>query len=248
MSLQKTARSKVEPGSQDAQKNQPGPILFFMHLSSSKSIRSNTLTGIRNMGLEREPSLEYILSSLDTIPIPSPISPLSAPPTLSTLPPELYSLILPHLPYPDALSLKHTSRQFYTMVDTSIRSKVAWLLDRHTRGLQCPRKKCILKTDASFCESGGGEVKRLMERRRRHEECGPDRCEVVLGRKCDTAGRRATRRGVVTGIKRFDRRMEGFDPRLVLLAVLILIFSFLVNVGLSLSLYQRCMAARISNS
>lgn len=71
---------------------------------------------------------------------------------------------------------------------------------------------------------------------------------MVVGRKCDIAARRATKKGVVTGMRRFDRCMEGIDPRLVLLAMLILIVSFLVNVRFGVSLCQRCMGGRIWNS
>ncbi|KAL8677429.1 MAG: hypothetical protein Q9186_006137 [Xanthomendoza sp. 1 TL-2023] len=73
------------------------------------------------MLLKKEPSLEYILPDLTSIPIPSPPSP---PPSLPTLPPELYAFILPHLPYPDSLSLKHTCTLFYNLVDTSIKQKL----------------------------------------------------------------------------------------------------------------------------
>ena len=43
----------------------------------------------------------------------------------------------------------------------------------------------MLKTDAAFCGSDGGEVRKIMERRRRHEECDEGRCEVVRGERCD---------------------------------------------------------------
>ena len=115
------------------------------------------------------------------------------PSPLLCLPPELHHLIITHLPYPDALSLKHTSSYFYSLVDTSdYRQKVSWIVDRQMRGLACPKKSCIFKTDAAFCSSGGGEVRKIMERRRRHEECGrKGQCEVVIGRKCEVRTRRA---------------------------------------------------------
>ncbi|KAI1874997.1 uncharacterized protein JN550_002426 [Neoarthrinium moseri] len=42
------------------------------------------------------------------------------PPGLDVLPAEIHLLISKELTYPDALSLKHTCRYFYTMVDTGI--------------------------------------------------------------------------------------------------------------------------------
>lgn len=77
-----------------------------------------------------------------------------------------------------------------------MRLKVAWLVSRHERGLAVPRRKCVLKTDASFCAGGGGEVRRIMEQRRWHRECNADReggCEVLVGRRCE--GAREGRRG-----------------------------------------------------
>ncbi|KAL8914769.1 MAG: hypothetical protein Q9171_000605 [Xanthocarpia ochracea] len=53
------------------------------------------------MLLQKEPSLEYILPNLTTIPLPSPLEHPSSPPSLSTIPPELYAFILPHLRYID---------------------------------------------------------------------------------------------------------------------------------------------------
>ncbi|KAI4196793.1 MAG: hypothetical protein LQ348_002236 [Seirophora lacunosa] len=170
------------------------------------------------------------------MPLPSPVSSPPTRPTFSSLPAEIHSLILPHLPYPDALSLKYTSPYFYTIVDTSIRVKVSWLIDRQARGLPCPQKKCILKTDAAFCQSSGGQVWRLMEKRRRHEECGIDRCEVLVGRKCDVAASKGRTGGLIGGMMHSDQCMHGIDPRLVAMAALIILISFLVNVGLGLGM------------
>lgn len=128
--------------------------------------------------------------------MPSSPAPPPPPPSLLSLPPELlFHTIIPQLSYPDLLSLKHTSAYFYALIDTSVRLKVAWLLTRKARGLECPvGNKCVLKTDAEFC---AGEVRRIMERRRRHEECergGRKGCEVVEGRGwCE--GRATRRRG-----------------------------------------------------
>ena len=51
----------------------------------------------------------------------------------------------------------------------------------------------MLKTDAAFCGSDGGKVRKIMERRRRHEECEGGRCEVVRGERC--GGRRVGVKG-----------------------------------------------------
>lgn len=68
------------------------------------------------------------------------------------LPPEIHLLISKELIYPDALSLKHASRYFYGIVDTGVRLKVAWLMERRMLHLDCPNdRKCILRTDLEFC-------------------------------------------------------------------------------------------------
>lgn len=120
---------------------------------------------------------------------------------LLSLPPEILLDIIPRLPYPDALALKHTHPRFYNIVDTSVRLKVAWLLDRKVRRLSTIEKKCSLKSDSEFCNgslAGGREkgkprirvqddrdqVSRIMARRRRHGECEDGRCEVLVGRRC----------------------------------------------------------------
>lgn len=139
-------------------------------------------------------------SSPSSSPSPSPPSPSPPSPSpLLSLPPELlFHTIIPHLTYPDALSLKHSSPHIYPLIDTSVRLKVAWLIRRKARGLECPTKqKCVLKTDAAFCAGGGGEIRRIMERRRRHEECSGEEgkgCEVVEGRRCFAVVRRTGRR------------------------------------------------------
>ncbi|KAF6224375.1 hypothetical protein HO133_010952 [Letharia lupina] len=86
-----------------------------------------------------------------------PLLSTTAKPPLLTLPLELQLLILPHLPYPDALALKHTHTHFYNLVDTNVRLKVAWLLERKTRNLEWPQEKCVMRTDAAFCSTGGGQ-------------------------------------------------------------------------------------------
>ncbi|CAJ2514278.1 Uu.00g023970.m01.CDS01 [Anthostomella pinea] len=89
--------------------------------------------------------------------------------TLNDLPPEVHLLISKQLIYPDALSLKHTCRYFFHLVDTGVRLKVAWLMERRSLHLECPNdRRCDLRTDLQFCR---GSVKLLMERRREHMEC-----------------------------------------------------------------------------
>lgn len=78
-----------------------------------------------------------------------------------------------------------------------------------------------------------------MEKRRRHEECGVDRCEVLVGRKCDVAASNGRTRGFIGGMMHSDQCMHGIDPRLVAMAALIILISFLVNVGLGLGMYLK---------
>lgn len=78
-------------------------------------------------------------------------------PTFATLPSEIHLLIAHHLIYPDALSLKHTSRHFYLLVDTGVRLKVEWLMERRLLHLECPSdQRCDLGSDLRFCR---GSVK-----------------------------------------------------------------------------------------
>jgi len=89
--------------------------------------------------------------------------------TLMSLPTELHIAIADHLIYPDALSLKHTNRHFYSWVDTGTKLKVAWLLERRSLHLECPNdRRCDLGSDLRFCR---GSVPLLMQRRREHMEC-----------------------------------------------------------------------------
>lgn len=72
--------------------------------------------------------------------------------TFNDLPPEIHLAISQRLTYPDALSLKHTCRYFYDLVDTGIRLKVEWLVERHTLHLECPNDRCCdLRSDRKFC-------------------------------------------------------------------------------------------------
>lgn len=73
-------------------------------------------------------------------------------PSLFSLPPELHLLIASYLIYPDALSLKHTNRHFYHLVDTGIKLKIDWLVERRQLHLECPNNtKCDLGSDLRFC-------------------------------------------------------------------------------------------------
>lgn len=73
-------------------------------------------------------------------------------PTFETLPPELHLLIASYLIYPDALSLKHTSRHFYHLVDTGVKLKIDWLVQRRRLHLECPNnQRCDLGSDLRFC-------------------------------------------------------------------------------------------------
>ncbi|KAK3389628.1 hypothetical protein B0H63DRAFT_464071 [Podospora didyma] len=91
------------------------------------------------------------------------------PASFNTLPPEIHIMISKQLIYPDALSLKHTNRYFYRMVDTGVRLKVDWLVERRRLHLDCPNnQRCELGSDLRFCR---GSVSLLMQRRREHIEC-----------------------------------------------------------------------------
>ena len=121
---------------------------------------------------------------------------ISQPSPLLFLPRELQYTLLPFLPYPDVLALKHTCRHFYNLINSTgsaagIKRRVAWLVERHVRGLPCPHQQCQLETDESFCRSGKRQVSQLIESRRRHEECqtGHKGCEVVVGSSCEGSSR-----------------------------------------------------------
>ena len=82
----------------------------------------------------------------------APSTAKSKKPTMATLPPELHLLISSFLTYPDALSLKHTSRHFYSLVYTGVNLKIEWLIERRRLHLDCPHdKKCELGSDMRFC-------------------------------------------------------------------------------------------------
>ena len=68
------------------------------------------------------------------------------------LPTEIHYAISKLLIYPDALSLKHTNAHFYSLVDTGVRLKVEWLMERRMLHLECPNdRRCDLGSDLRFC-------------------------------------------------------------------------------------------------
>ena len=148
---------------------------------------------------------------------------------LLNLPPELHLQISTHLLYPDALALKHTNSHFYAIISTNIKQRVSWLVFRHKRRLQCPGSKCILKTDSAFCNGANGEVRRIMERRRKHQECksGNGGCEVVLGRSCQ-----GPRVSAVDSLRDQWRWMTSVLGQLGQWTILALVLSVIVNIYL----------------
>ncbi|KKZ66872.1 hypothetical protein EMCG_07479 [[Emmonsia] crescens] len=85
------------------------------------------------------------------------------------LPTELHVHITSHLPYPDALALKHTNNYFYTLVRTSISLRIDWVIERLTQGLPILWKKCEFRS----------EVRQTMQERRQHREF--EKVEVGVG-------------------------------------------------------------------
>ncbi|KAG6366767.1 hypothetical protein INS49_000947 [Diaporthe citri] len=138
------------------------------------------------------------------------------------LPTELHLLISKELTYPDALSLKHASRYFYNLVDTGVRLKVAWLMERRMLHLDCPNdRKCNLRTDLEFCR---GSVTLLMQRRREHVECESRPglgCLVYATPQC------AYRRDWKTAWRRWMRRQITVEIWWIVLAVVPLILGWL---------------------
>ncbi|KKZ62843.1 hypothetical protein EMCG_02838 [[Emmonsia] crescens] len=99
------------------------------------------------------------------------------------LPTELHAHIASYLSYPDALALKHTNTYFYALVQTGLVLKVNWILERCRLNLRVPFTSCEFRTDQTFCS---GEIREIMEIRRRHQECKPGAggCLVVEGSSC----------------------------------------------------------------
>lgn len=139
-------------------------------------------------------------------------------PTFETLPPELHLLISQQLTYPDALSLKHTNRYFYYLVDTGLQLKVDWLIERRSLHLECPNNhRCDLGSDLKFCR---GSVRLLMQRRREHIECEsrPGLGCLVYGTK-----RCAHQRQLRVRIKRWLRSRLTVELWWVLMALILVL-------------------------
>ncbi|EJT82417.1 hypothetical protein GGTG_02390 [Gaeumannomyces tritici R3-111a-1] len=165
---------------------------------------------------------------------PAPSSPAQAPTqgvralTLMDLPTEIHVMISKELIYPDALSLKHTSRHFYDMVYTGVRLKVAWLMERRQLHLECPNDtRCDLGSDLRFCR---GSVALLMQRRREHMECDrrPGLGCLVYGTQTCTHRRTAAER-----FRRWMRTRLTFELWWVLLTAIPVICCWLCIAELS---------------
>lgn len=93
-----------------------------------------------------------------------------------------------------------------------------------------------MKTDAAFCSTGGGQVRRIMETRRAHGECraGEGGCEVVIGASC--RGGRGVGKG--RAVARLWRRRVGmFEASLARGVVGLLVMSFVANLCFAIRLY-----------
>ncbi|KAG8167059.1 hypothetical protein KVR01_002748 [Diaporthe batatas] len=164
---------------------------------------------------------------------------------LMDLPTELHLLISKELTYPDALSLKHTSRHFYNLVDTGVRLKVAWLMERRMLHLDCPNdRKCNLRSDLEFCRGSVTCViyiittlqhlsrisltfstnSLLIQRRREHIECESRPglgCLVFATPQC------AYRRDWRTAWRRWMKRQITVEIWWIVLAAIPLILGWL---------------------
>lgn len=160
-------------------------------------------------------------------------TPTTSPSPLLALPLELQLFITPHLSYPDALALKHTHPHFYNLIDTSVRMKVAWLLERKERGLEWPQKMCAMKTDALFCVD---EVKEIMEKRRAHGECaaGEGGCEVVIGSRCE--GEKRLEKGTVVQ-KQWSGKFGRLGAWPLMWIVGLLVMSLIANLYIGVGWY-----------
>ena len=115
--------------------------------STSASSKSTTTAGPSKSSTPTYNDYDPDVDNDDAVPI-SPRPPRS----LMSLPPELHIQIAKQLIYPDALSLKHSSRYFYHFVDTGVKLKVDWLMSRRRLHLDCPNEtRCDLGSDLRFC-------------------------------------------------------------------------------------------------
>ena len=90
----------------------------------------------------------------------------------SSLPSEIHVLIAKQLCYPDLLSLRFTNRYFLSssLIATTKRDRVEWLLERAKQGLSIPKSKaCNWSSDYKFVHNR--EVIIMMRRRRQHLDC-----------------------------------------------------------------------------
>ncbi|KAK5654504.1 hypothetical protein OQA88_7133 [Cercophora sp. LCS_1] len=149
-------------------------------------------------------------------------------PTFSTLPPEIHELISKQLIYPDALSLKHTNRYFYNLVDTGVKLKINWLVERRRLHLECPNdRRCDLGSDLKFCRGSVRCAHRLlMQRRREHIEC-----ESRPGLGCLINGTSTCphSRQLKTRLKRWMRVRLSIEVWGLLLAIVVLVAGWLLT-------------------
>ncbi|KAH8163354.1 hypothetical protein CIB48_g4899 [Xylaria polymorpha] len=130
--------------------------------------------------------------------------------SLAGLPTELHLLIAKHLIYPDALSLKHTSRHFFYLVDTGVKLKVDWLMERWSLHLECPNDRhCDLRSDLRFCR---GSVKYVARRsypyvQFSHTSSSADQMQIV-----DAAAPGTSRVRVAARSRLPHLRDEGLRP------------------------------------
>lgn len=140
------------------------------------------------------------------------------------LPPEIHLAISQYLIYPDALSLKHTCRYLYLLVDTGVRLKIDWLIERRSLHLECPNdKRCDLGSDLKFCR---GSVRLLMQRRREHLEC-----ESRPGLGCLVYGTPACshRRRLAERCKRWLRARLTVEVWWIVVAVVVVILAWYLS-------------------
>lgn len=103
----------------------------------------------RTNGIDSGVKTTSASTSLEDPTIRSPSEPRV---NLASLPTEIHLAVSQLLIYPDALSLKHTNRHFYGLVDTGIKLKVDWLMQRRSLHLECPNdQRCDLGSDLRFC-------------------------------------------------------------------------------------------------
>lgn len=109
------------------------------------------------------------------------------------LPIEIHTMVAEQLTYPDLLALiySHPRFQSHPYIRTSKIARIDWLIQRAYNNLPLPKmSRCWLSNDREFVDNV--EVKRFIQRRRRHLECAEvfqkgksdGCCFVVEGRRC----------------------------------------------------------------